>query len=193
MLVDRDVTATLEHAQPAAGDQARRLGEELRLYQWSALPTRISVGARIALPHAARSNASSASIVVAVAARSSPLGRRRAGASRARAAAASCRVRAGRCPSSSGQAPAGGRRGGCGRPPGAGGLALAATSGTRCSTARGDRRRRGGRRPLLGDAAAGEMPATSTGPALSERIASACSCASSAIDRPRGSPFLRLT
>ena len=38
-----------------------------------------------------------------------------------------------------------------------------------------------------------EMPATSTGPSPSERIASACSAASSAIDIPRGSPFLRLT
>jgi len=38
-----------------------------------------------------------------------------------------------------------------------------------------------------------EMPATSTGPPPNERIASACSSASSAIDIPRGSPLLRLT
>ena len=30
MAGDRDVTTTLEHAQPAAGDQPRGLGEELR-------------------------------------------------------------------------------------------------------------------------------------------------------------------
>ena len=38
-----------------------------------------------------------------------------------------------------------------------------------------------------------EMPATSTGPPSEERIASACSSASSAIDIPRGSPLRRLT
>ena len=151
MLVDRDVTATLEHPQPAAGDQARCLGEELPAVpvvraadqdqrrcadrrsgtppgrtrpplrsSWPWRPDRLRWGAGAAGP-ASRGP------------------RRRA-----------ARVGAGRCPSSSRRAPAGGRRGGCGRPLGAGGLALAARSGRRCSAARGDRRHRGGRRPTAG-------------------------------------------
>jgi hypothetical protein len=182
-----DVPATLEHAQPAAGNQSHRLSESSGRYQRSSLRAKVIVGARIALRQAASSNASSASIVVAMSARSSPPAIRRGPASHASAAAGAALAWANDARHHGDRLPVGAA-------PDADGNSAQASplrpepAGSAEQQAIDDLGVVGGQ--LLGDAAAGRDADDLDRPATQR---AACSCASSAIDIPRGSPFLLLT